>query len=312
MKLKSRKIIKIAVVLLIILGLFYAYFSTLNNRFQGSVSRRKMQEVSAMILKYPKEADRLLCNSIVYIDTEEKVKDENWNMKVLHDFEHKRMLTIAGKRSEIYEYGADELQVYTKGVSPVFIKEEVQLKKLPTDRWFKYSCEPLYGQGRKEGTTHRTSYGYLDSFEYLKRLYRDGEEEIDGVKYEKYIAEIWNTNKLKEPLNEGDNEFRKALSANGLDVMKLRAEYPEVYKLLKELYQRETEKMSVWVDPDGKLAFIEKDYTFQYYINIMKENSEIIHMKVGRHGYPKVICRQTYEYSPNCGDIQLPTVFDEI
>lgn len=312
MKLKSRNIIKMIVGLLIVLGLLHVYFSTLNNRFQGSVSRRKMQEAAETILKYPKKSNRLLCNSIVYLDTEEKVKDENWNMKVLHDFEHKRMQTIAGKRSEIYEYGADELHVYTKGVSPVFIKEEVQLKKLPPDRWFKYSCEPLYGQGRKAGTTHRTSYGYLGSLEHMKRLYHDDDEEIDGVKYEKYIAEIWNTNKLNEPFKEGDNEFRKALSANGLDVMKLRNNYPEVYKLLKELYQKETEKLSVWIDPDGKLAFLEKDYTFQYYMNVMKENSEIIHMKVCRHGYPRVICRQTYTYSPNCEDIQIPKEFEEI
>lgn len=312
MKQKSRNIIKITACLLIVLSLFYVYFSALNNRFQGNLNRRKMQETVETILKYPKKSDRLLCSSTVYLDTEEKVKDESWNMKVLHDFEHKRIQTTVGKSSEIYEYGANELQVYTKGVSPVFIKEKVQLKKLPADRWFKYSCEPLYGQGRKEGTTHQTSYGYLESSEHMKRLYRDGEDEIDGIKYKKYIAEIWNTNKLKEPFKEGDNDFRKALSANGLDVMKLWTEYPEVYKLLKDLYQKETEKLSVWVDSDGKLAFIEKDYTFQYYMNVMKENSERIHDKVGLYGYPRVICRQTYTYSPNCGDIQIPKEFEEI
>lgn len=312
MKLKSRNTIKVIIVALIVAGLFYAYFSVLNSRFKGNESRKKMLTVSEKVLKYPNESKRLLCNSTVYLDTEEKQKDESWNMQVLHDFEHERIQTTVSGREEIYEYAQEQLRVYSKGVSPVYLKEKGELRKLPTDRWFKYSCEPMYGWGRKSGTTDRTSYGYLASTDYLKRLYKEGQEEIDGVKYDKYIAVIRNTNKLKESLKEGDNEFRKAVSANGLDSMELRKNYPDAYKLLKGVYQKETEEVSVWVDSEGKLAFIEKDYTFPYYMSVLKENSEKIEEKVGAHGYPKVICRQTYRYSPDCAMIQIPKEFEEI
>ena len=129
---------------------------------------------------------------------------------------------------------------------------------------------------------------------------------------EEYIVQIKNTLRSRKASGESDNEFRKTLSENGLHVMKLKKEYPDVYKMLKEIYYQSAENLHVWLDAEGKMIRIEKDYTFPYYMEVMKENSEKIEQLVGRYHYPRIICRQDYLYSPSCQNVSLPRVFKEL
>lgn len=63
---------------------------------------------------------------------------------------------------------------------------------------------------------------------------------------------------------------------------------------------------------NGDMARIEKDYTFTYYLDIMKQNSEKIYDKVGQYQYPDVICQQNYTYNPTCGRVEMPGDFEEL
>lgn len=63
---------------------------------------------------------------------------------------------------------------------------------------------------------------------------------------------------------------------------------------------------------NGDMARIEKDYTFTYYLDIMKQNSEKIYDKAGQYQYPDVICQQNYAYNPTCGRVEMPGDFEEL
>lgn len=63
---------------------------------------------------------------------------------------------------------------------------------------------------------------------------------------------------------------------------------------------------------NGDMARIEKDYTFTYYLDIMKQNSEKIYDKAGQYQYPDVICQQNYTYNPTCGRVEMPGDFEEL
>lgn len=63
---------------------------------------------------------------------------------------------------------------------------------------------------------------------------------------------------------------------------------------------------------NGDMARIEKDYTFTYYLDIMKQNSEKIYDRAGQYQYPDVICQQNYTYNPTCGRVEMPGDFEEL
>ncbi len=304
---------KAVTVILIAAGLFYAYYNILESKYQGSESRRQLEAVAEPILEAPRNSDRLECSSTICLETEEeRVQDDACTIKLIHDFVHQRMQLEKGGAKEIYEYSEEGQMMYSKGVSPVYVKKDGKLHKVPSDRWFHYQGEEQYGIGERTGESDRISYGYLASADFLRKIREEGQDVIGDETCERYTAVIKNTVKSGEKRKQGDNEFRKVLSAEGLDSMELRKEYPEVYDLLKEQYEKETEELTIWVDQEGKLRVIEKEYTFQYYIALMKENSEKIQAKAGRYGYPRVTCRQEYRYSPVCGNIQIPEKFEEI
>ncbi|MCI8835378.1 MAG: hypothetical protein HFH24_08385 [Ruminococcus sp.] len=367
----NRKYIKILAVILLAAGLFYAYFNVLNTRFKGSASRKQMRQISGQMMFYPENSDRIECDSTLYIvqeEGQEPVEISSGKMQFILDQKYKRLQIHRENAEEIIEFSELEEeaylsgkhaihmaakeggqrfvsdQVYSKGVSPLYIREEEGLKKVQKEQWYHYSCREIYGVKWYEGLSERISYGYLTSEEYLEKIRhqktektredenpiedteKEGSENVpqeaaeeaagETAEYleesEEYIVQIKNTLRSRKASGESDNEFRKTLSENGLHVMKLKKEYPDVYKMLKEIYYQSAENLHVWLDAEGKMIRIEKDYTFPYYMEVMKENSEKIEQLVGRYHYPRIICRQDYLYSPSCQNVSLPRVFKEL
>lgn len=66
------------------------------------------------------------------------------------------------------------------------------------------------------------------------------------------------------------------------------------------------------IQDEGKVLIGEKEYTFTYYLDIMKQNSEKIYDKAGQYQYPDVICQQNYAYNPTCGRVEMPGDFEEL
>lgn len=313
MKKLTRNYTKLLIVILFAGGLLYAFYNVASGRIQGQENLKRLDTVTKPILKAVNEAERLQCNASVYLQLEDEQKqDASENIEFIHDLKNQRMQVVKDDKKEIYDYRDKQLNIYSKGISPVYSKEDAGFTRIPTDRWFHYTGETMYGVQRRKGVSDQISYGYLKDEEYLLKVRRQGEEEIGEKKYQKYKAVIRNTLKETNRGAESDNEFRKTISANGLDVMDLKKGYPEVYKLLKDTYNRGSEELYIWVDEDGKLSRIEKDYTFAYYIQTMKQNSEKIQQKVGQYGYPRVFCRQDYTYNPTCKNIEMPKDFEEL
>lgn len=317
MKALNSNLIKILVTIILAAGLLYAYYNVLNTRFEGNASRKQMKETADEILSYPNSANRVECNSIVCVmpegEGQQPVPDPSMSIQFVHDLQYDRYLVSKGEAKEIFEFDDEELHVYSKGISPLYVREkDVELKRVPGDRWYRYPCEDIYSLKWKNAQNEQISYGYLESQDYLMKIKYKGEEETETGVLRKYTAQIKNTLRKKDISEESDNEFRKVLSANGLHVTELRKNYPEVYRMLKEIYNQSTEEMQIWLDEEGKMVKIEKDYTFFYYLNVMKQNSEKIKDKVGKYNYPKVKCIQSYTYSPKCKNIELPKSFEEL
>ena len=62
-----------------------------------------------------------------------------------------------------------------------------------------------------------------------------------------------------------------------------------MYRLLKESFNKDAEEFFVWVDNNDVMVQIERDYTFQYYVNVMKEHSEKIEELVGQDDAPSCL-----------------------
>lgn len=313
MKSKGKNYFNILIVVLLTSGLIYAFYNVLNNRIQSREHQKDMETVSDSILKFLGESERMECQTLVYLQVEEERKqDSSQDVNVIHDFKHRRLYISRKDRKEIFEYPEGELCIYSKGISPVYDKVDVKLKSVPKDKWYKYSGEKMYGDQWEKGESDQLSYGYLKNDKFLLKIEEQGEDTMDGKEYTKYKAVIRNLLRKKHSGEESDNEFRKTLSNSGLDATDLKKGYPDVYKMLKSIYNRDTEEMYIWLNEKGEMTRIEKDHTFPYYLEIMKENSEKIEKKVGQYGYPRVICQQNYSYSPTCGTITIPEDFEEL
>lgn len=313
MKSLKENVIRILVIVTITGGLLYASFNVIRERFQGGERQRQIDAVTEPIMAEMEKSGRLECQSTVYLRLEEGTKEDlSQKVQMIHDFKHQRIQYMKGNMKEIQEYKNDTPVIYSKGISPVYIKESAELKRVSGDKWFEYPCEKMYGSERRSGKNEMISYGYLTSEEHIRSIEAEGKEEIDGKMCVRYKAVIKNTLRTPDNASEGNNEFRKALGAYGLDPMNLKKEYPEVYKHMKNIYDKDSEELYFWVDEGGKLVRIEKDYTFLYYLGIMKENSEKIQEQAGRYNYPQVICRQNYKYGPTCPNIDLPKDYEEL
>lgn len=313
MKKKYQNIGKIILIVIIGIGLFYAFWNLLSSRFSLGTNKKEVKMVTETILSSVKNADRLECYTWIYRDLpEEELWDPQYDVKMVHDFEHKKFQTIKEDQKEIIDYAEGKTDVYSRGISPIYISDGDGLCTALLDRWLKYEGAKTYGRQQMKGMTDLLSYGYLDDSEYLLGIKDEGEDEVGGVKCQKYKIRVRNTLKQEKSGEESDFAFRKAISANGLDVLELKAGYPQVYRLLKESFNKEAEEFYVWVDKEGTMLQLERDYTFPYYMNVMKEHSEKIEELVGQYDYPNIVCHQQYRYAPNCRMIEMPEAFEEM
>lgn len=313
MERKSRNYLEILMAVLLVCGLIYAFYNVLYERIQGQENRENLKKTGETILQSVRQSDRLECNTSVYLQFEEKEQETaDDTVRIGYDFLNERLQIERKNRIEIIEYKEEVPFVYSKGISPVYSKRDVGMKNIPTDQWFRYPSEKMYGDQWKKGRCDQIAYGYLTDEAYLRKIERQGEVTEGEKNYVKYKAELRNTLRYEGDGDSGDNEFRKTLSAYGLDVMKLRKGYPEVYKLLREVYESDKEEMYIWVDENRNMVRIDKDHTFLYYMEIMKENSEKIEETVGKYGYPKVYCRQDYTYNAMCKPVEIPEAFKEL
>lgn len=171
MKGQQKNILRIFLSVVIIAGLFYAYYTVLNNRFKGTESRKHTEETVSEILKTPSESKRLVCSSDLYLDMnyeegQEMIWDKDYSVEFVQDIKNSRMQITKGDKVEILEYNDGQYEVYSKGISPIYMKDEVRLKKAVYDRWYHYPCEPTYGADRKKAQNPQFSYGYLKSDEF--------------------------------------------------------------------------------------------------------------------------------------------------
>lgn len=275
-----------------------------------------MEAITGAVLQAMEKAERMECKTAVYLaldseETEDK-HDESQDINLIHDFGHQRLYVGRGDRKEIIDYRDEMSYIYSKGISPVYSKSDVMMREIPKDRWHRYATEDMYGIQWKDGKSDQISYGFLQDKNYLVKIKKQGQDTIDEKNYTKYKVIIKNPLRNQDTEKESDNEFRKTLSEYGLNVMDLKKGYPEVYNMLKDTYNQNTEEMYIWTDENGNMVRIEKDHTFRYYLNIMKENSERIENKVGQYGYPRVYCRQNFTYSPVCGIVEIPKDFEEL
>lgn len=313
MREKNRNYLEILIVVLLASGLIYAFYNVLNGRIQGQENRENIKKVSNIILKSVNTSERMECKTTVYLELEEEEKqDEAQKTGIVHDFRHQCVQIERKGRVEIFEYGHAIPSIYSKGVSPVYNREDAMMKKVSRDRWYKYSTEKMYGRPWKRGKCDQISYGYLTDETYIRRIEKKGEVKEGEKTYTEYRAKIRNPLRAGNESEDGDNGFRKTLGVYGLDVMTLKKGYPEVYRMLQDIYNRDVEEMNIWVDEKGNMVRIEKDHTFLYYLEIMKENSEKIEEKVGKYGYPNVYCRQDYTYNPGCKTVEMPEKFKEL
>lgn len=316
MKLTGKNYLKILLVVLLSSGLIYAFYNVLSSRVQRRENLEHMQSVTGAVLKSMDNAERMECKASVYLklnaEEKEDQHDKSQDIDLIHDFGHRRLYISRGDKTEIIDYRDKMPNIYSKGVSPVYSKADVQMKIIPENRWYKYAVESMYGMQWKAGKSDQISYGYLRDENSLVKIKKLGKDTIDEKSCIKYKAVIKNSLRDRSTREESDNEFRKTLSAYGLNVMDLKKGYPSVYKMLKEVYNRDTEEMYIWTDENGNMIRIEKDHTFRYYLDVMKENSEKIEEKVGQYGYPRVYCRQKFTYSPTCGIVEIPKDFEEL
>lgn len=313
MKKKYQNIGKIVLIVIMGIGLLYAFWNLLSSRFLLGENKKEVEMATEKILSSVKNTDRMECYTWVYRDlAEEELWDPQYDVKMVHDFEHQKFQTMKADKKEIINYAKEDIEVYSRGISPVYIPDGEGLRTALLDRWLKYEGAKTYGKQQIKGMTDFISYGYLENPDYLLSIKEEDTEDVGGVTCRKYKVRVRNTLRQEKSGEESDFEFRKAISANGLDVLELKASYPQVYRLLKESFNKDAEEFFVWVDNNDVMVQIERDYTFQYYVNVMKEHSEKIEELVGQYDYPKIVCHQQYRYSPECQTIEMPEAFEEM
>lgn len=311
-----KKIIKAAITVLLASGLIYAYYNVLNTRFENVETKKRMKEITKEILEYPNTSSRMECRSFVYIipheENQEPVQDGAMAVQFVHDLEHGRLQIVQGARKEIFEFQGENVTVFSQGTTALYRSNDVYLDHLSEKQWYHYPCKPMYGVEWRNGRHEQLSYGYLSSMNDLVKIQDNGIVESEEETVRQYTVHVKNTLHEWESQEESDKAFRKILNSHGLDVIELKKNYQEAYKLLRKIYNQATEEMLIWVDEEGRMIKIEKDYTFYYYLDILKENSEIIREKIEKYDYPRVMSVQMYSYSPECSSIDLPEKFEEL
>lgn len=313
MKLSKQNIFELIIVIFLLFGIVYSFHNVLDERILKSENRHKIQHLSGIMLAEQEEAKRLECKSQVYIKNEEElIQDKLETTTFIYDYKNDRLQTIQKDSNEIIEHKDGKVFVYSQGNPQVYEKEGKRVVNVQDQNWYHYECEKIYGLDKSKAQIDKVSYGYLKIFEDIVSISKSGTEEVNGDVVTKYIVTIKNS--IREDLTEdmGDTGLRKMLSKNGLNATFLKNGYPTVYKLLKDIYNRETEEIAVWLDEDDVMVRMEKDCTFSYYMKVMKENSDLIKSKIGRYNYPEAICIQDYEYDRKADMIELPQQFIDL
>lgn len=313
MRLSKKNICEIVIVVFAVFGIVYSFYNVLSERVLKSENRQEIHSLSELMLSAQATAERLECRSQVYVKNEDEfVEDKFETIKFIYDYVNDRIQTIQKDTNEIIEHRDGEIQVYSKGISPIYIKRDKRVKKVSEQNWYHYECERIYGNEKAAGLTDRVSYGYLETIDDIVRIRKIEDTELNNKQVSKYVVTIKNS--IREDLTEdmGDTGLRKMLSKKGLDPTFIKNGYPTVYNLLKDIYNRETEDIVVWVNEENVLIRLEKDCTFSYYTKVMKENSDLIKSKLGRYDYPEVVCIQDYEYNLKAEMIDLPQKFIEL
>lgn len=312
-RLSKKNILEIVIVIFAVFGIIYSFYNVLSERVLKSENRQEIHRLSELILSSQESADRLECRSQIYVKKgEELVEDKLESTKFIYDYDNNRLQTIQKDTNEIIQSNEGEIQVYSKGISPVYIKQDKRVKKVSSQSWYHYDCERIYGNEKRAALTDKVSYGYLKLMDDIIRIRKTDDTELNGMKVSKYIVTIKNS--IRDDLTEdmGDTGLRKILSKKGLNPTFLKNGYPTVYHLLKDIYNRETEEICVWLNEENVMVRLEKDCTFSYYIEVMKGNSDLIKSKLGRYDYPEVICIQEYDYNLKAEMVTVPQKFIEL
>ena len=313
MKLDNKNIFEIIILIFAVFGIVYSFYNVLGERILKSENRQEIQELSDLILSRQVDADRLECKSQIYIKNgEELVQDKLETTQFIYDFKNERLQTVQKNTNEIIEHDKDGIFVYSKGISPIYMKKDKRVKKVSNQNWYHYECENIYGNEKEEAHLDKLSYGYLEDLDNIIRIDKAEDEEVNGMMASKYIVTIKNSLGVDLTEDMGDTGLRKMLSRNGLNPTFLKNGYPTVYNLLKDVYNRKTENIVVWLNEDDEMVRLKKDCTFSYYAKVMKENSDLIKSKVGRYDYPEAVCIQEYTYNLDAATIQLPQKFTEL
>ena len=50
-------------------------------------------------------------------------RDPQYDVKMVHDFEHRKFQTMKADKKEIIDYTKEDIEVYSRGISPVYIPD---------------------------------------------------------------------------------------------------------------------------------------------------------------------------------------------
>ena len=309
MQLSKKNILEIIIVLFVVIGFSYSFFNVLSTKAQRNENRFQVQKQADTMLAYPDSSNALECNSTVYLEGEQRIQDPSLTIQYIYDFEHEKGYTAQGKSKEVIETRGDRVYAYTKAITQAYSKDDKGIVNISQNDWYHYECEHFYEEMKWSARTDRLSYGYLQNIDYIVNIEEQG---IDENGFTKYIVTLENT--IRDDMTEdmGDTGLRKMINNEGMNADIIKKRYPEIYSILRAEYDRDSEEMAVWLDAEGRMTKIEKDYTFRYYMYMLKQNSEVISNKVGDYGYPEVVCVQDYRYSPHCSIIEMPQKFTEL
>lgn len=312
-KFEKKNIAEILLVIVAVFGIVYSFYNVLSQKILKSETRHEIQQLSDQFLGEQKQARRLKCVTKVFIEKDDDlIQDSSETVQILYDYEHERVQTVKGITKEIVEYGNESGWIYSKGITSVYKKDDRRKKEVSANKWYHYECDDIYREEKQKAFTNTCSYDYLYDIDNIISIKEAEQKENNGTISTKYIVTIQNT--LREDLTEdmGDTGFRKLLNEKGVDATYIKNTYPDIYNMLKSIYNDDTEELFVWVDQDGIMRTLEKDYTFAYYLKMMKKNVALLEGFSKEYGYARVKSIQTYSYNQETELIELPQKFIEL
>ena len=85
-------------------------------------NKKEVDMATEKILSSVKNADRMECYTWVYRDlAEEELWDPQYDVKMVHDFEHQKFQTMKADKKEIIDYTKEDIEVYSRGIFSWFI-----------------------------------------------------------------------------------------------------------------------------------------------------------------------------------------------